>query len=99
MGLIGNRGGGAADASCGLTLDSATRAFNIIVEPVPMSPVAGSALPPQLQRFVATKKTVGLGEWCAQPSCDFRITLGGVGPEHLASISGLESPKENLIFL
>jgi hypothetical protein len=34
---------------------------------------AGSSLPPQLQRFVATKKTVGLGEWCAQPSCSFTV--------------------------
>ena len=54
------------------------------MEPVPMSPVAarrreaflgaaGSSLPPQLQRFVATKKTVE-GIVVGNPSCSHSTT-------------------------
>src|ERR1035437_1505017 len=58
-----------------------------IMKPVPMSPVAagqreaflgaaGSSLPPQVQRFVATKKTVEAAQWRRSPISNFTIAGG-----------------------
>ena len=37
----------------------------------------GSSVPPQLQCFVATKKTVELARWGAKPVSDFRVAGEG----------------------